>query len=1223
MALSIMSTSLLDQRLSGLRRRVKQVLITRGASRLAIVVIGAVLVECFADWLLHFDDPMVRMIFGLTIAGGAVGIARRHLVTPLKAPLTDVDLALRIEDRYPGFHDSLASTVQFVRSGADPRIGSPQLQQAVVAATLGRLEHLDCSDVVNTRTVRPVAMVAAGLCLAAVLLAAFDRHLAAIALQRLMVPFAAPTWPRQTNLRLLGADLSPIAVDSEHPLAIVRGESLKILVENSTGRLPTRVTLQHRSADRKIITETLRSTTMTDQSGKQRELAVGQLPPGKGDIELRAVGGDDDVMPWLAVRVVPPPAIEKLQVTLIPPAYAKRQPERMPEGIGHIQGLIGTRVEIAGATNKPIAKAVLRVKDREIPDVQLTGEGRRLNASFVIEAADVHSWWLELEDTAGFRDAEPPRFEVRGLLDVEPEISIDVPASDLQVTDDATVRIRTTARDDLGVREIRLVYQVQQAGPGQVKQAEPGQLAPAEAGAEQAIPLFGGDSRPQTHSAEHLWKLVELKLQPGSIVQFHTEATDDFDLTAELAPNPAPPLHVGRSAVRTLTVVSPEEKAREISQRQEGLLADLERAHKLEQQAHEQVNDLVAQLKNADKLRAEDLDTLQRTELGQRDVASQLADPRSGIASRAQELADELHNNQINDPQSERRLKRFAEELGRLRDAHLAPIEQELTEARKLAQTPGGRPEAALRQAAENQTAVLESTAEILSDLSQWRGEHDAARELADITRQQAELNRRSAEIARQTLTKSAEDLSPQDRADLAKIAERQKREAEQLEQLEARMRSTVESLSQDDPGAAAALQDAVDQSRNEGIAGRMRDAAGQIGENRMGQAARAQQEILQQLRELEDVLRHNRESDTEMLVKKLKQAEDELQSLRDHQAELLSQTRDANSEPDLAKRHAERERLGREQKQLQEETARLARRLARLDARKAGASTERAASRMQQAGEDLADDGDQPSAGGQQQEAVDDLEQAQRELARRRREEEETLVRERLARVADELSGMIPRQQGVIDETRRLDELYEAAGKWSRAQLVSLRDLSKAQQALAEEAARIADKLAAAEVFALALKGVVGQMQSSAERLAQRETGKPTQESQETTRRRLVDLVEALKPDRPGPQGGQADASEQEGGGGQGDKQPTDGIPGIAQIKLLLALQKELLTRTTRLDGLRDKAGRLPDAARNELERIADEQGQLADLLRNLTLSGASNAEEDEDPAEGKEQAE
>ena len=1211
----VMATSLLDQHLTGLRRRVQQVLITRGMSRLAIVVVGAVLVECFADWLFHFDDPMVRLIFGLTIVGGAVAIARRHLVTPLQSPLSDVDLALRIEGRYPGFQDSLASTVQFVRSGTDPRIGSPQLQQAVVATTLGRLEHLDSSDIVNTRAVRPEAIIAAALCGAAFLLAAIDRHLAAIAVQRLMIPFSAPTWPRETNLRLLNADLSPIAVDPEHPLAIVRGESLKILVENSSGRLPARVTLEHRSTDRKIITEALRPTTMTDHSGKQRELAVGQLQPGKGDVELRAVGGDDDVMPWLTVRVVPPPAVEKLQVALVPPAYAKRKPERMPEGIGHIQGLIGTRVEIAAATNKPIASAVLRVKDREIPGVKLGGEGRRLSASFVIEAADVHSWWLELEDTEGFRDAEPPRYEVRGLLDVEPEISIDVPAADLQATADATVRIRTTARDDLGIKEIRLVYQV--------KLAEPGQVAPAEAGVEQAIPLFSGDNRPQTLSAEHLWKLAELKLQPGSIVQFHTEATDDFNLTDEMAPNPAPPLHVGRSVVRTLTVVSPEEKAREISQRQEGLLADLERAHKLEQQAHEQVNDLVAQLKNADKLRPEDLDTLQRTELGQRDVASQLADSRSGIASRAQELADELHNNEINDQQSERRLKRFAEELARLRDAHLAPIEQELTEARKLAQSPGGRPEAALRQAAENQAAVLESTAEILSDLSQWRGEHDAARELADIARQQADLNRRSAEIARQTLTKSAEDLSPQDRADLAKIAERQKREAEQLEQLESRMRATVESLSQDDPGAAAALQDAVDHSRDEGIAGRMRDAAGQIAENRMGQAARAQQEILEKLRELEDVLRHNRESDTEMLVKKLNQAEDELQSLRDRQAELLSQTRDAQNETDLPKRHAERERLEREQKQLQEETARLARRLARLDARKAGASAERAASRMQQAGDELEEDGDQPAAGAQQQEAVDDLEQAQRELARRRREEEETLVRERLARVADELSGMIPRQQGAIDETRRLDELHESAGKWSRAQLGSLRDLSKAQQALADEAGRIADKLAAAEVFALALKGVVGQMQMSAERLAQRETGKPTQEAQETTRRRLVDLVEALKPEQPGPNGGQAAAGGQEGGGGQDDKQPTDGIPGVAQIKLLVALQRELLTRTTRLDGLRDKAGQLPEAARAELEKIADEQGQLADLLRNLTLSAASNDEEDERPAERKEKAE
>ncbi len=1124
-----MSPELLDNRLIDLRRRVRQVLVTHGLSWLAAVLFGLVLAECLGDWLFHFDDPIVRLILGLAIAGSALWVFRRYLLTPLSVPLSDVDLALRIEDRYPGFQDSLASSVQFVRSGADPRIGSPELQQAVVASTLRRLEELDCGDVVDTRHVRKVAVIAVGVCLATALLGGLNRSHTSIALLRLLNPFSGPAWPRQTNLRLLREDLAPLEFDSDNSLSVARGDTFKVLVENAAGHLPSRVMLEHRLADRKIVSETMRPTTMNDAKGAQREVGVGQLPQAKGDVEFRVVGGDDDQMPWHRVLIVPPPAVEKLQVTVTPPPYTGRPPERLPEGVGHIQGLIGSRVTIAAGVNKPIRKAVLRANSQGRGKVNMASDGKQLETSFVIREAGVHSWWFELQDAQGFEDAEPPRYEVRGIPDVEPEIYIDVPAADMQATADAVVRVRTTARDDLGIKEIRLVFKVESSGAL-------GDQTAAPAVEVQSIPLLEGTERPLTHTAEFLWKLAELEPGPGTRILFHTEATDDFDLTSVFPEGKAPAPHVGRSVMRTLTIVSREEKTQEISQRQEALLADLERANKLEQQAHGQVDDLVVQLETADKFRAEDLDTLQRTELGQREIAAQLNNPANGLAKRARELSDELQNNQINDPQAERRLNRIADELDRISREHLAPIEQQLTQARKLLQSPGSgergqgktdrgkqqpgssRPgekgqarKAALHKASENQAAVLESIGEMLHDLSQWRQEHDAAQELADLIRQQTDLNQRSAELGRRTLTKPSEQLTPQERADLEKAAERQKKQADQLEQLEAKMRSTIDNLSHHDPSAAAALKDAAEQSQQGGIAGQMRDAAGQIGENRMGQAARSQQEVLQKLRDVEDVLRHNRESDSEMLVKKLKQAESKLQSLRDRQSDLLHGMQDAAQNADPQERQEQLEKLRQEQKQLQNETARLARRLARLEARKASTSADRAAGRMEKSQGEL-DDGDNAGAAQEQQEALDDLEQAQRELARRRREEEETLAQEQLARIADELAGLIPRQQAAIDETKRLNDLHDSSGKWVRAQIASLRDLTQVQRNLADETSRIAEKIAAAEVFALALKGAVAQMQRASSRLAERDTGAETQAAQEATRQRLVDLVEALR---------------------------------------------------------------------------------------------------------------
>jgi hypothetical protein len=959
-------------------------------------------------------------------------------------------------------------------------------------------------------------------------------------------------------------------------------------------------------------------------------VAVGQLLAVRGEVQFRAAGGDDDQMPWHRVVAVPPPVIENLQVTLAPPAYTHRPVERLPEGVGHVQGLMGTRVEISARSSKAVDRAILRIKDQERHKVQVGEDGQTLQAAFIIGEAGIHSWWLELKDPQGFEDAEPPRHEVRGLQDFEPEIYIEQPAADMQVTADAVVPVRTVARDDLGLSSMRLVYKIE----------------PAETAEEQDLSLFApalfapgrepGGELPLAHTAEYQWRLTDLRCQPGARIIFHTEATDEFDLSAEFPKGKAPAPHVGRSVTRTLTIVSPADKALEIAQRQEGILNDLERNFKLEQQAHAQVDDLLVQIENTDRFRPEDLDTLQRTEMGQREIASQLGNSANGLEKRARDLAEELRNNRIDDPQTERRLQRVADELARLGREHLRPLEQELTRARKLAQagdrldprkssrsdaskkksaprTPTDRPDDALRKVSENQDAVLESIGEMLQDLSQWRGEHDAARELTDIIRQQADLNQKSAELAKTTLTRPADALAPQEQADLAKIAERQKRQADQLEQLEAKMRGTIENLAAENPSAAAALQEAVEQSQQEGIAGEMRDAAGQLGENRMGQAARTQEEVLRKLRDLEDTLRQKRESDTEMMVKKLKQAAAELQDLHDRQAELLRKTKEAGGNENSPERDRELAELRKQQQRLREETARMARRLARLDAQHAETSASLAAGRMQQAENQLGEGG-HVQAEEQQQEALDDLEQAQRELARQLRMQEEQLARELLARVADELRGMIPRQQAVIEETRRLDGLHAESGKWTRGQLVSLRDLARTQQALEEDTVRLVDKLANAEVFALGLKGAARHMHSAAEQLAERQTGAPTQKIQQSAQKRLTDLVDALEPDAPDRNAGGQPSPEQAGGGGQGAP-PADGIPTLAQVKMLLSLQRELFTRTAEIERLRGRDGKLPAAAQTELEAIAAEQGELADLARNLSAISSPNDAEEADP--------
>ena len=1309
----------LPQRLSELRSRIRQALWAFGLSRGAAVSIGTVLMACLADWLFQLDGG-VRLILLLGSVAATAWVVYRFLVVPLSVPFNNVALALRIEDRYPEyFRDGLASSVQFLESAGDPHLGSPTLQRAVIRDTLSKLEDFDTADVLETREVSRSMAVALGLCLTAAVFAGLDHHQTAIALERFFLPFSSTIWPRQTNLRLLDADLKLLENDGE-PIPVARADGFKLYAENETGRLPSRVSLEYRFEDGRVLSDTMRPIAVNVPEGGPRELAVGQLPLVKGEIEFRATGGDDESMPWHRLQVIPPPAIETLQIGLTPPPYSRRPAETLPEGVGHVHGLVGTRVEVVATASKKLKSAYVRIRNQKRVPAEIDDEGRLIHLSFLIGDSGTYSWWLELMDVDGFENADPPRYEIHGVLDNEPQVRIDLPASDLQVTADADVFVRTTAKDDIGLKEMRLVYRCD----GE------------ERGKERAIPLFGpaAEVAPGTlleQSIDFTWKLNELALEEGARVVFHSEATDDFDLTDVLPKGSAPPLHVGRSISRTLTVVSREQKTQELSQRQASLLDDLERAFRLQKQVRDQVSELQTQIETVGQLRNEDLDMLQRTEIGQRDVAGQLTSPVQGLERRARNLLQELRGNHLDDPQAEHRLEEISSELGRLAEDRFPAIEQGLTQARKLAQmkssrgsssgdkgrqrspergnpkpsgaserekaTPGdsnptasrkpaspveekaGRqaqenpkpseaanpsgasasaersenntpsraegdtaksseqnqsaetgktdpsdrqrderskgsagssetPEGALRQAAENQEEVLSSMEELLQDLSQWRNEYDASREVTDLILQQETLKEKTGELGRQTLTRSREKLSPQEQADLARLAERQKKQADQFEQLQARLKEKVASAPEAGAPSTAALSDALEQSREQAVPEQMREAAGQIGENRMGEASRSQDEILQKLRDLEKTLNEHHESDSETLVKKLKQAVEDLQSLREREEELLRKVEAASAQSDPAQRRDELMRLEKQQRQLRDETAKAARRLERLRAHRSAASAQRAASRMQQAQESAAQ-GESGEASRQQQEALEDLEQAQRDAARELQRAEEQLAFEQLETIAGELKSMIDMLEAAIVETRRLDTLRKASGRLTRGQLQALNDLVTTQRNLREDTDRLAEKLTAAKVFAQALRGASRSMQRAVELLQARETGEETQQNQQAAKRRFVDMVDAWK-NQDDNKGGKQSESGQNGQGAQSGP-PMESIPGIAELRMLVSLQKELLERTDRLNELRESGATLSEAQEAEFNSLTLEQSELADLTRNfLRKAGESGSQ-------------
>ena len=120
-----MTPTQLESRIKGLRNSLRRLLALHGLSWVLGVVVPLVILAGLADWLFHLDF-VIRAVILAALAGCAAWLAFERIVRPLIVRFDDLDIALRIEERWPGLNDRLASTIQFLRMDArDDRMGSP------------------------------------------------------------------------------------------------------------------------------------------------------------------------------------------------------------------------------------------------------------------------------------------------------------------------------------------------------------------------------------------------------------------------------------------------------------------------------------------------------------------------------------------------------------------------------------------------------------------------------------------------------------------------------------------------------------------------------------------------------------------------------------------------------------------------------------------------------------------------------------------------------------------------------------------------------------------------------------------------------------------------------------------------------------------------------------------------------------------------------------------
>jgi len=512
-----------------------------------------------------------------------------------------------------------------------------------------------------------------------------------------------------------------------------------------------------------------------------------------------------------------------------------------------------------------------------------------------------------------------------------------------------------------------------------------------------------------------------------------------------------------------------------------------------------------------------------------------------------------------------------------------------------------------LSEVGNQQEKVIKSLEELLDDYSGWDNFRRFSREIRQMRRDQEGISAQTSELPKEMLGKSADDLTRQESAKLKILAHRQLEIARRFDALRSRMGQMQSSLIQMEPLVAKTLGDAVDSALRRAIGGQMRQIGNDIGNNRRGQAIQMQQEVAESLEELIDILANRREQELQRLVEKLDEAASELEGLRDRQAAIRAELKKAADSVNQQEKEQQLQRLTHEQQQLAAEVDRLSRQLQRLRAERSAESAAQAGSSMQQSG-NAAGQGDADSALDAAERAEKQLEDAQQQLNQARREAEQELYSEKFAKLKQKIVGLIARQENIVNETIRLDDLLSAQENFTKGQQASIQDLSREQRTLATDTGIQADKVSDAEAFALALRGAIREMLRAARQLGHVETGEVTQKAEQIAQTRLQQLVDALSADDDLPP-----PDENGSSGPQGNLPTGDTIQIIAQLELLKSMQLEINRRTAELEeaSLR-RGGTLTEEQESELMDLAKEQGNLADIAFNLSQPTSVNPEDD-----------
>ena len=1219
--------------------RARMMRIAAACAALAMLVILSVSATAAVDALIRFPS-ILRGIFLCVIVGLVVVDLRKFVIPALRFRPRPIEIAQRIERQRPELAGHLAAAVDFELTGVSR---TNELAAFAVRNLEERAKGMDFGSVLKLRpTVLRVFGAVACIALA-IGFAAVEPVYASIAVKRVLLPWSDAAWPARTAVESLMVDrtVAPKGTPVELRARLSKGD------ESSE-----RVFARYRS---------VRDGVGGGEASAWTEVALSRQPDGAFS---RLVDGDGDRLEFVfltrdsetqvgSMRLVEPPSIMAAKLVAEPPAYAQRVMSARTEDLGNGTDaratprdplLDGSRVRLelelsraipfdaSSPTVWMIGEAMLEANAGAAHDEAAQAEATasspgadggaaaasaaqaakgvgpaRRPVTPTIDPADPARWVIEftargptrieaqLVDADGIRQREPSVFAFDTVADRAPTAAVIDPAQDESVVADARVPMRVEQRDDLELRSagIEIATRLGKAETDSLVFEERAEISGPQPAA----------------SIERILEIAKLQLAAGDSVVLRAFAEDYFDGLGAAEKSHGRT----RSAPRVIRIVGEEEFERQIRSSLSGVRRDAMRIDERQAKAREQVEE---DPKDA---------TLEQGQAAVTEGAAR-------IRESAEQVLDRLERNGRADG-SLADIARQAEDIASAAEARSAEASEALERARKEAKTPEEREQRAAdaKQAAERQDEVRAELEDLVGLLDRDEDAWAARRRLEGLTNRIRQLARETQQAAQRSNGESREQLSPDARAEIDALAERQASAAEEAEKTLSEMKERAKALEESDAQQARALDAAAKAAEDGRVREEMEQASKDSAQNKLEQSKAAQERALEALQKAAQELERDRKVRAKELARLLEDLVEAIKRLvaetEGRRAELAG-VPGGSGEPESRLRDPLAASFG----VLSQNTRGVA-----ADARARSREAARPARSLDSAANSLAAvaatlrarDFAREDAVSAADAALKHLDEALKLAEEASDRAEERAAEEKREELLQKYREFLEREVTLRDAAKKI--IPEPGKAIGRRELVESRRLGSAQEELREAVRRLLD----AEEEVKGSDALVDMHDVINEALfdsrASLNEGKPGEavSPADDAIEAIAAIVGALdEKDTPGDEDAFAEQQNSGSDQGAGGQSPSGAVPPVAEVKLLRSMQDSVARRTRALDESAssltpvERAQRLGAIAARQ-QRILELGSKLAEKIRSggsSTGTGPSEAPSETDlrPSDG-----